>query len=253
MALTDPSNTIIRGLRLTVGIDGLTLSMGKGTCFLPNTRRLSSDGSSFLTLSNPTPSTWYFAYAYEGEPGVAQLELSTTPPDTPYPTSGSTARTKTGDLTRRYLGSVYVQSSGLVRPFRQTVATDIGNVVLFSAATSGGSIPATTNLLSAFVASTATTIPLNPIIPATATHVRLDVKNASNRQIYIANPDNGAASPTNWSVSAMPNESVCCDVELSSTQMISAILSTTGLLGSVLGLILAGQVNIYIQGYIYDR
>lgn len=253
MALTDPSNTIIRRLRLTVAADGLTVIMGQGVCYLPNTRRLISDGTSSVTLVSPPINTWYFAYAYEGDPGVALLELSTTVPDAPYPTPSSTARTKTGDSTRRYIGSVYVQSTGLLRPFRQLNAADVGQVVLFSAATASGGVPVTSSLLSAFVAPTATTLALNPIVPATATHVRLDVKNMSNRQIYIGNPDNGPASPTNWIISAMPNESVCCDVELSSTQTISAILSTTGILGTVLGLVLSGQVNIYIQGYIYDR
>ena len=43
------------------------------------------------------------------------------------------------------------------------------------------------------------------------------------------------------------------DIELISTQQISGILSTLGLLGGLLGALLSGQVNIYVQGYYYDR
>lgn len=248
MALTDPINTVIRRLRLSVGPDGLTVTMGSGSCYLPNTRRLISDGSSSVTLVNPTVSTWYFAYAYESSPGVASLELSTTAPDAPY---GSTARTKTGDLTRRYIGSVYVQSNGLIRPFRMLSSETLGSKILFSASSSAGSVPIPALLN--FTNSTATNISLNPLIPTTATHAVMDIKNASNRTAYFSNPDNGAASPTNWILCAMPNESIMGDIELSSTQQISGILSTLGLLGGILGALLSGQVNIYVQGYYYDR
>lgn len=186
MALTDPINTLIRRLRLSVGSDGLTVTMGSGSCYLPNTRRLISDGSSSVTLVNPTVSTWYFAYAYEASPGIAGLELSPVAPDVPY---GSTARTKTGDSTRRYIGSVYVQSTGLIRPFRMLNSETLGRKVLFSASSAAGSVPIPALLN--FTNSTATNISLNPLIPATATHAVLDVKNASNRTAYFSNPDNG--------------------------------------------------------------
>ncbi len=251
MALSEPSSTIIRRMRLSVALDGLTVTLGQGICGLPNNHRIISDGSSSVTLSSPSASTWYYAYAYEMSPGIAGLELSTTGPSAPYPSSSGTARTKAGDDTRRYLGSVYVQASGLIRPFRHLNAGDLGNLILFSAATVAGSVPVT--LLSAFVASSATLMSLSQIIPPTATHARLDVKNASSRTVYLSNPDAGAASPTNWIISAQPNESVIGDIELSTAQQISAILSTTGLLGTLLGSILSGQVNLYVQGYYFDR
>lgn len=251
MPTTSPSNTIIRRMRLSVASDGLTVTLGQGLCGLPNGRRIFSDGSATAVLSSPTVSTWYFAYAYESSPGVAGLELSTTAPSAPYPSASATARTKTGDTTRRYVGSVYVQANGLIRPFKHVVCTDLGNKILFSAASTAGSVPLPALLN--FVASAATNIPLNPQIPATATHAVLDIKNASNRTVYLSNPDMGAASPTNFILCAMPNESLLGDIEISTSQNVSAILSTTGLLGALLGSILSGQVNIYVQGYYFDR
>ncbi len=251
MPTTSPSNTIIRRMRLSVAPDGLTVTLGQGLCGLPNGRRIFSDGNATAVLSSPLTSTWYYGYAYETAPGVAGLELSLTAPSSPYPSSSATARTKAGDATRRYVGSVYVQSNGLIRPFRHVVCTDLGNKILFSASTAAGSVPPPALLN--FTASTATTIALNPLIPATATHAVLDIKNASNRTAYLSNPDMGVASPTNFILCAMPNESILGDIELSSTQSVSAILSPTGLLGSILGSLLSGQVNIYIQGYYFDR
>lgn len=251
MPTTSPSNTIIRRMRLSVSSDGVTVTLGPGLCGLSSGRRIFSDGSATASLSSPTPSSWYYAYAYESSPGVAGLELSTTAPSAPYPSSSSTARTKSGDQTRRYVGSVYVQSNGLIRPFKHVYCTDLGNKILFSASSSAGSVPLPALLN--FVSSSATLIPLNPQIPSTSTHAVLDIKNSSNRTVYLSNPDMGSASPTNFILCAMPNESVIGDIELSSNQSVSAILSTTGLLGGLLGTILAGQVNIYVQGYYFDR
>lgn len=251
MPTTSPSNTIIRRMRLSVASDGITVTLGPGLCGLPGGRRISSDGSATAVLSSPTPSSWYYAYAYEASPGVAGLELSATLPSTSYPSTAATARSKSGDTSKRYVGSVYVQSNGMIRPFKHVVCTDLGNKINFSAASSAGSLPLPALLN--FVSSTATTIALNPQIPATATHAILDIKNASNRTVYFSNPDMGSASPTNFILCAMPNESVIGDIELSSMQSISAILSTTGLLGGLLGTLLSGQVNIYVQGYYFDR
>jgi hypothetical protein len=251
MALSQPINTDVVRLRLGVALDGLTVTVGPGRCFLPNAHRILSDGTVSTALVAPTASTWYYAYAYEASSGVLGMELSTTAPSTPYPSATSTARTKTGDTTRRYLGSAYVGTTSKLRPMKHTQCGSIGNLVTFSAASAAASVPV--NLLSLFTAATATTVSLNPLVPATATHALLQVQNNSNRQVYLANPDQGPASATNYIASVNPGASDTMLIEIGSTQQLSVLLSSTGLLGTILGAVLTGSVSISVQGYLYDR
>ncbi len=251
MALTQPLSTFLSRLQLNVALDGLTVSVGPGMCYLPNNHRVIADGNASVTLSSPTASTWYHAYAYEGSSGILALEVVPTAYSAPYPGSTNTARTKQGDDSRRYLGSFYVQANGKLRPMKHTQCQMIGNLVTFGAASAAASLPV--NLLSLFTASTASKVSLNPLVPATATHADIQVQNNSNRQVYIANPDQGAASSTNYITTVNPGASDSMRVELSSDQSISVILSNVGLLGSIIGSLLTGSVNIVVQGYLYDR
>jgi len=65
---------------------------------------------STLTLSGLSlaPSTWYHLYGYVNA-GTPSIELVTTAPAAPY---SGTARSKTSDTSRRYIGSVLTDASG---------------------------------------------------------------------------------------------------------------------------------------------
>lgn len=257
MALTEPVNTDVVRLRLRVAMDGLTVSVGPGRTFLPGSagtpgvRLIQSDGTASVTLAAPAANTWYYAYAYEASSGVLGLELSTTTFSTPYPGAGGTARTKSGDTTRRYLMSMRTDGSGKLRPMSHTCCQSLGNVVMFSAASATGSVPVTLAGITAI--TTAQLLDLSAIIPSTATHVRLQVRNNSNFQVYLSNPDVAAASPTNYSATVNPGASDSMEIEVGALQKLSMIISPTSLLGGVLGALLTGSVSITVQGYLFDR
>lgn len=244
----NPGNSIIRRLQLAVALDGLTVSVGPGVCYVPNTGRLISDGTETVTLSNPTVSTWYHAYGYQKANGDLGLEVVTTAPDTPYQ---GTARTKTGDASRRYLGSMYVGTDGKIRPFRHIVTGDVGNRILFDATSIAGSAPNT--LLSALTATTVQTVSLNPIIPVTAKQAIIQVANLSNRIAFISRPGMPAPSASNFQIMAGPNACPIGDVMLTDTQQLTLILTSAGLLGNILGAVLSGNLMLYALGYVYDR
>lgn len=243
----NPANSVIRRLQLSVALDGLTVSVGPGACYTPNTIRLISDGTASVTLSSPTISTWYHAYAFQGADGTLALEVVTTAPSAPYQ---GTARTKTGDATRRYLGSMYVGANGKVRPFRHSIAGDIGNRILFDASTTAGSVP--NPLLSGLVATTVQTLALNPILPITAKEAICQIANLSNRYAYISRPGMADPSVTNFQVMAGPAACPIADIMLDDSQRMTVILSATGILGAILA-ILSGSLTIYSLGYTYDR
>lgn len=104
----------IAGLGLTWGAaDSLTI--GSGTCWIPGiSAALYTAGlvKSGLVLA---ASTWHHLYLFQNG-GAADVEVSTVAPGAPY--LGS-ARTKTGDTSRRYLGSVLTDASGGLHTFRQ--------------------------------------------------------------------------------------------------------------------------------------
>jgi hypothetical protein len=257
MALTEPVNTDVVRLQLRVAMDGATVSVGPGRTFIPGStakpgvRQIQSDGTASVTLSSPPANTWHYAYAIEASSGVLGLRLSTTAPSAPYPGTGGTARTMTGDTTARYLMSMRTDASGKLRPMSHTQCGSLGNKVMFSAASAAGSIPITLAAITNTAA--AQVLDLSTTIPATATHVILQVRNNSNFQVYIANPDVAAASTTNYSATVNPGASDSMEIEVSSTQKLSLLLSSTGLLGTVLALVLSGNVTVRGQGYLDDR
>lgn len=243
----NPANSLIRRLQLSVAMDGVTVSVGPGVCYTPNTIRLISDGTASVVLASPTINTWYHAYAFQGVDGTLALEVVSTAPSAPYQ---GTARTKTGDTTRRYLGSMYVGANGKIRPFRHSIAGDVGNRILFDASTAAGSIP--NPILSVLTATTVQTLALNPILPVTAKEAICQIANLSNRYAYISRPGMADPSVTNFQVMAGPAACPVADIMLDDSQRMTVILSATGLLGSILA-VLSGSLTIYSLGYTYDR
>lgn len=67
-----------------------------------------------ITVTGPVPAanTWYFAYLYAGAGGAPSIEIVTTAPAAPY---RGTARSKTGDTTRRFLCAILGASGGFMR------------------------------------------------------------------------------------------------------------------------------------------
>lgn len=247
MAL-DPSISIIRGLQASVALNGLTVSVTPGMCYVPGTGRILSDGTATVTLSSPTPNTFYHLYGYDAGGGVMALEASTTAPDTPYL---GTARCKTGDTTRRYLISGRTNASSVLRPGRHTRPGEMGNRVMLDAASAAGSVPVM--LLSGLVATTPQTIDLSAVIPITATRAIIQVLNPTNFSLYVARSEVGAPSATNFQWVALPGSSPACDVTLDANRQFTVLLNASlPLIGPILGL-LTGSVSITLVGYEFDR
>lgn len=80
-----------------------SLAISPGTAYIPGTGKPLAVPTA-LTLSglSLTSNTWYYLYLYENA-GAPALELVTTPPAAPY---SGTARTKTGDTSRRFVFAV---------------------------------------------------------------------------------------------------------------------------------------------------
>jgi hypothetical protein len=135
-------------------IDGLkmawnsatSISVTSGSAFIPSLSKCLPNPST-LTLSGLTltPSTWYHVYLYSNA-GTPAIECVTTAPAAAY---NGTARTKTGDTSRRYLGSVLTDASGNIFSFkifdRHVLYTTFTGGAPFRVLTNGAAI-ATTNV-----------------------------------------------------------------------------------------------------------
>lgn len=100
-------------------IDGLNLVWNSGTSISVTSGSAYIEGAAAvvnmpaaLTLAglSLTVSTWYHVYLYINA-GVPDIECVTDAPATPY---SGTARSKTGDTSRRYLGSVITDASAAI-------------------------------------------------------------------------------------------------------------------------------------------
>lgn len=146
----------ISGLKL-IWNSATSISVGTGSAVIPSTGKIEVVNST-LTLSSLSlsASTFYHVYLFDNA-GTPAIECVTTAPASPYQ---GTARAKTGDTTRRYMGSVLTDASS--------------NIANFYHDSSNGYLLYQTNIFSApyqvlnGTSSTATNVSCSAVIPLTA-------------------------------------------------------------------------------------
>ena len=95
-------------------VDGITVS--SGSAWIPSESKVvHSDTAISKAGLSLTASTWYDLFLYLNA-GTPDIEIVTTAPDAPY---NGTARSKTGDASRRYVGSLRTESAGNLIRFDQ--------------------------------------------------------------------------------------------------------------------------------------
>jgi hypothetical protein len=145
-------------------IDGLEMQWVSGTALTVTSGSAYIEGSSNVLRATSTiaktglslsASTWYHVYLYDNA-GTPDVEVSTTAPASPY---NGTARSKTGDASRRYLGSVRSLASGGIAAFDMFP----NGLLLYRSPGSN-----TFRLLFAGTATTITDIDVSSLAPVTA-------------------------------------------------------------------------------------
>lgn len=118
--------TFLRGLRLVwVAADSIDIEPGgayieSAGAVLDVPSKISLTGLSF------SAATWYHLYLYDNS-GTPAVEVSTTAPAAPF---YATSRSKTGDATRRYIGSLLSDSSGTPGLWRFQSRVDGGELAV---------------------------------------------------------------------------------------------------------------------------
>jgi hypothetical protein len=146
----------VLGLRMEY-VGPASVRVSSGSAWIPGLQR-AVEVPSALTLSSLslTPSTWYHLYLYLNGLTPA-IEAVTTAPAVPY---SGTARAKTGDIARRYIGSFRTNASGQVFNFYCDGATvrwlDNAIAAFFRALANGTATSGTNVSLSNFIPATST-------------------------------------------------------------------------------------------------
>jgi len=230
----------IDGLKM-IWVSNTAVSFSSGSAYIQSSGSVANLPSQFnLSGLSLSASTWYHAYLFLSS-GVPTVELSSTAPATPY---YGTARSKTGDTTRRYLGSVKTDASGNVFQFIQ-------NVLDISYLMDVAITPAITRILAGGVATTVTTVNASVCAPVTSRLIYCNVAvldtSASAR---IGNSDmvsgtglSGTAALLNV-VGGSNREYIFTMIPTNSSQAIQYVLA-----GTVSG---AG-LYLDLTGYTYER
>ncbi|CAO3300294.1 hypothetical protein [Stenotrophomonas maltophilia] len=218
----------ISGLKLTrTSVNVVTV--GTGAAHIPGTSRIAALAAPVSkTVSGPA-SSWLHGYIFESN-GVADVEWVTIAPAAPY--FGS-ARSKSGDSSRRYIGSIRTNASSQVVNFTHNPIN--GNVRYLSdinaqIALTGGK------------ATTTTEVSLAPFVPVTAGVADIFAETGVNDLAFISNPDAGSVASAAILFFVRASQQVAGAIALSANQRLTYMLgpATTGL-------------SIWCSGYYYER
>lgn len=172
----------IDGLNL-VWNSGTSISVTSGSAYIESLGAI-VNVSDALTLSglSLTASTWYHVYLYLNA-GVPAIECVTTDPASPY---SGTARSKTGDTSRRYIASVRVNPSGNIIRFVECGGTVKYEVSAFD-----------NNILSGGVSTSPTEVDPSLFIPITCEIASIRAQNEADTYAIIGNSANSYIIPFN--------------------------------------------------------
>jgi len=150
----------ISGLQMSWN-SAASMSVSSGAAYIEGTQTI-IELPSALTASglSLTANTWYHVYLYDNA-GTAAIEVVTTAPTTPF---YGTARSKTGDTSRRYVGSVFPSATNTLEKFNHSVNDglivyrDAAKATPFRRLSSGSAITSTTFDCSLVVPTTSRTM-----------------------------------------------------------------------------------------------
>lgn len=228
----------LSGFKLSVAADGQTVGLTPGVAYIPNQLRALSQNDMTLLVTGVVSAWRHFYIANDA--GDLKFEASATQPAAPYQ---GTARTKSNDPTRRYLGSLYFGTAGTTMQFVHSQEGERANRIDYTPP--GGAAVATSTLLSLATGTTPTNVNAANIVPLTCRLMYTLIENSSPSDAYLSTPDFGAVSPTNYLISVKGNQSGQYDIVVNGNQLLTYMLNSV--------LITLGGLTIRVRGYLFDR
>lgn len=196
-------NGYIDGLKM-VWVSGTQVQVTPGAAYVPGSKRIAELASAVTLTPSLAANTWYHLYLTASGSTVG-VEAITTAPAAPY---SGTARTKTGDTSRRYIGSFRTDAAGAIRPF---VRSGGSGEILF-----GGY---TNFVVSNGLASTSAAVDCSTLVPVTRVSAKCLMGNGNATvNLFYGTPVAGAVTNSNYIGPIPPNNNLSPDIPLSTSQ-----------------------------------
>jgi hypothetical protein len=188
----------LTGFKMT-WLSNTSLSVSSGQCVLPSGDSISAPSTITKSSLSLSASTWYHLYVYLNA-GVPDIDVSTTAPASAYI---GTARTKTGDTTRRYVGSIKTNSSSQIYNFRHN---PMNGAVIYQDKTTSTPFRVINN----GVATVETTVSVSAAVPVTSFVAQLSMINVSTNNVaaWFNNDDSTASGPPGNGITGLAANSI---------------------------------------------
>lgn len=203
-SLLGPSAISPNGLMMS--FSGSTITVSEGYAYIPSMEACLVVAQSLsMNLSGMIQNTWYHLYVFDNS-GIAAFEVVTASPSAPY---YGRARTKIGDPTRRYIGSIRVGAEG-VHKFEHH-----GNMIQYLEDTRNAPFL----VLGGGGATITTTVSTAQVVPVTAYAASLTVLNVATNGAYIRlSNSNGPSAQSGYISLASPGGVTSSVMPLNSSQ-----------------------------------
>ena len=233
--ISDIAKGTISGLKLQ-RVSATALTVGTGYAGLSDGSMIVVSTAIAKTSLSLSANTWYHVYLYDNG-GTPDIEIVTTAPATAY---FGTARAKTGDTSRRYIGSARAGASA--------------NILYFTMIGSGGQVDivygedffTVLRVLSGGSATTETDVSLAGLVPPTVTNAKISAFNnsAGTQFLYLgaSGADNVNPGAATGVLGAAVNRNINTLINTDASQNISYALSAA-----------SGSVSMQVQGYVLER
>lgn len=224
-------------------IDGLKMTWVSGTALTVTTGEAYVEGNTGVVAANSniaksslslSASTMYHVYLYLNG-ASPDIEIVTTAPAAAY--SGS-ARSKTGDTSRRYIGSIITTASGSIAKFQHDLPCTINYDENINAApyvvVSGGS------------ATSATSVSCSAVVPTTGrSAILMANNNATGQYVYMSTSNAvNSLSTSFWKAFIVPVGSFRSEYRLDGAQAFNYMYDATPS---------GGNAFIRVTGYTFER
>lgn len=220
----------IDGLQLQ-WVSATALTVSSGTAYIEGLGYAYQVASPIAKTSlSLSASTWYHVYLYDNA-GTPDFELSTTVPASPY---NGTARSKTGDTSRRYVGSILTNASSAITNFVQD-----GNEINYRTNVGG-----TLRILSSGVSTTLTDVSASFAVPVTSKVALLRMANTATNTYFTTGTSDFSFVAGTGITSVNQNGDVHLKHPVNSSQSIQYIYKTTPT---------GGGAYIDVDGYSFER
>lgn len=230
LALPDPG--YISGLKMA-WVSGTQVTVGTGAAYIQSAGSILQVPTAItVTCSGLTASTFYHLYLWNNA-GTPAIEYSATAPASPY---FGTASSKTGDTSRRYVGSVLTDSGSNVYGFAHA-----GNEVFYEAPIAGEPFAVA---ISTF--PSATTVSCSGIVPVSGRSILLNVvNNDTTHAVVLGNSTIALSTSVYFELvgSGAGGTTVATHIPLDTARSFT-VLQTSGA---------SSSVALRVKGYTYER